>query len=171
MPLKQAAASLARIYQDLYQQARALFPQLPPEPPDLIVTPKAQTTDRSFAFFQYDPRQAGKDKGRAACSVSLSPALANDRGHAVGVTAHEIGHYCDFALSRAALLDALKTEDGRSYAAAGIPLPRSKERLADAIAEAFTGLEIRYSCTHDGDCRLVQTMDGPGIRPRPSGLG
>lgn len=165
----QADEFLERLYRQLYDTMRRMYPMTPRQPPDLVIDPKARTTERSYAFFRYDP----DDTSRGNCAVYVSPLLGQDQGHAEGVIAHELGHYVDYYVGSTTkrgeeiLRQRIHDEHGYPYAAAGWPLPKSPERLADAIAESYLGRPIYY----ESDC-LVQTTDpAKGLRPRPRGLG
>lgn len=169
MPLK--PADLQTIYRDLYYAARTTHRELPASPPELVITPDAHTTKRSFAFFQFPSGGRSKrgTRDRAKCRTAADPSMAMNEARATAVLAHEVGHIVDHYVRRKDLLSRLhdvERPDGCGRVDT-VGLPRSAERLADLIAETILGVDLFY------DVGLVQTTDaGAGRwRPRPKELG
>jgi hypothetical protein len=164
-------ADLQTIYRDLYRSARTDHPELPAAPPELVIDPKARTTKRSFAYFQFPAggRQKRGTRDRSKCRTVAAPSMALNEARATAVLAHEIGHAVDHFVRRRDLRDRLRDverPDGRgTVGEAG--LPSSPERLADLIAESILGCPLGY------DSSEVQTTDEDAFvwRPRPKRLG
>lgn len=164
-------ANLQTIYRDLYFSARAEHPELPAAPPELIIDPKARTTKRSFAYFQFPAGGRSKrgTRDRSKCRTVAAPSMALNEARATAVLAHEVGHIVDHYVKRTVLrarLVDVERPDGRGRVDQ-VGLPTSPERLADLIAETILGRDLFY------DKDLVQTVDpGDGRwRPRPKELG
>jgi len=136
------------IYLSLLEQARQLFgveESLFPTP-DLIVAEDAQSSSRSFAYFQVT-------EGADPPTIAISPELNEDQ--TVALLAHELGHWVHYCIGREGIGEVLEV------------VPRSSERLADSIGEALLDCPIGY------DSREIQTIDPDEIvdRPRPAELG
>jgi len=145
-------SDIAVIYESLIDQARRVYLVTPPglfPTPDLAVDPEAQTTERSFAFFQWPAKDSA-----GGGMVAISPVLNEDQ--TIALLAHEVGHWVHYCIGRDGIREVLEM------------LPRSDERLADAIGSSLLGCPIVYAKDN-----LVQTIDTsvPHYPYRPAALG
>jgi len=136
---------VARIFGELWERiVRRVDEHDIPSPPSLLIDPDASDGpfDRHYAY--YDKRDH---------VIGYAPTLELRPDSVIrGILAHELGHV---------FVNVTSIKEARGYDA--------RERQADAVAEAITGLHIYY----DGDD--VQragagSRSKTSVRPRPRGL-